>query len=50
MYSFKSGNIIFETEKEIAWTLDGEYGGDHNRVELINDKQSIDIKVRRHEK
>jgi YegS/Rv2252/BmrU family lipid kinase len=50
MYSFKSGNIIFESEKEVAWTLDGEYGGDHRRVELINDKQSVDIKVRTHEK
>jgi YegS/Rv2252/BmrU family lipid kinase len=46
MYSFKSGYMIFEAENEVSWTLDGEYGGNHKTVRLINDKQSIDIKVK----
>jgi diacylglycerol kinase family enzyme len=46
MYSFKSGNMLFESAEEISWTLDGEYGGTFNKVQLINDKQAIDIKVK----
>ena len=27
--SFKTDRIIIESNQEISWTLDGEYGGDH---------------------
>ena len=43
--SFTSGNIKFSSEKKIAWTLDGENGGKHDEVEIINIKQAIDIRV-----
>lgn len=46
MYNFKSGNMVFESENEVAWTLDGEYGGKHTKVELINDKEAMDIIIR----
>ncbi len=46
MYSFKSGNITIESETEIAWTLDGEFGGNHTTVKLINEKEAMDIKVK----
>jgi hypothetical protein len=46
MYSFKSGYIIFESQEEIPWTLDGEFGGEHKTVRLLNSKQAVDIKVR----
>ena len=46
MYSFKSGKMTFEFEEETAWTLDGEYGGAHSRVELLNDKGAMDIIVK----
>ena len=46
MYSFKSGKMTFEFEEETAWTLDGEYGGSHRRVELINDKEAMEIIVK----
>jgi YegS/Rv2252/BmrU family lipid kinase len=46
MYSFKSGNITFESENEVSWTLDGEFGGNHEKVVLLNDKEAIDIKVK----
>lgn len=46
MYSFKSGKMIFEFEEETAWTLDGEYGGNHSKVELLNDKEAMDIIVK----
>lgn len=43
MYSLKTRSIIFESEKEIAWTLDGEYGGDHKNVEIRNLQKAINI-------
>lgn len=46
MYSFKSGRMTIESEKEIAWTLDGEFGGNHKKVELMNDKQAMEIMVK----
>lgn len=46
MYNFKSGRLIFESEEEVAWTLDGEYGGKHTRVELLNDREAVDILVK----
>lgn len=32
MYSFKTNEVHFETEEEIPWTLDGEFGGVHEEV------------------
>ena len=29
IYSFKSKKLMIETEEEVPWTLDGEFGGDH---------------------
>lgn len=46
MYNFKSGRLLFESEDEAAWTLDGEYGGKHTRVELFNEKEAMDIIVK----
>ena len=46
MYNFKSGKLVFESEEEVAWTLDGEYGGKHTKVELLNDKEAMDIIVK----
>ena len=46
MYSFKSGRLFIESEEAIAWTLDGEFGGAHKKVALINEKQAMDIMVK----
>ncbi len=45
VYTFKTGNIQFESEEEIPWTLDGEYGGDHDLVEIENLKQRLEIMI-----
>lgn len=45
MYSFKTEKIIFESLEEIPWTLDGEYGGAHDLVEIENLKQQLEIMV-----
>jgi YegS/Rv2252/BmrU family lipid kinase len=47
MYSFKTGRLHIESEDEVAWTLDGEFGGSHNTVELWNDREAIDINVKK---
>ena len=44
MYSFKTGELYIETEDEVAWTLDGEFGGKHRAVTLKNKQNAIDIK------
>ena len=46
MYSFKSGRLMVESEEEVAWTLDGEYGGRHRQVELRNEKEAMNIMVK----
>lgn len=46
MYSFKTHSIVFESLEEIPWTLDGEFGGEHDMVEIENRKQQLQIMVR----
>lgn len=46
MYSFKSGEIRFESAEKIPWTLDGEFGGAHESVQITNKKQSLQIMVK----
>ena len=46
MYCFKTGSLTIESDEEIAWTLDGEYGGNHTKVELSNKQQAVDIIVK----
>ena len=43
--SFRTGKAVFETEEELAWTLDGENGGLHRRVEINNIHRAIDIRI-----
>jgi len=45
MYTFKTGFITFKSLEEIPWTLDGEYGGEHDYVEIENRKQQLKIMV-----
>lgn len=45
MYCFTTDKIIFESEEPIAWTLDGENGGTHTKVEIQNLCKAIEIRV-----
>ena len=49
IYSFKSSEIKFTSGKEIPWTLDGEFGGNHTELRIQNLKQAIDIMVKKPE-
>ena len=45
MYTFKTSHISFESEEEIPWTLDGEFGGTHYDVEIHNLNKQLQIIV-----
>lgn len=46
MYSFKTNEVHFETEEEIPWTLDGEFGGVHEEVVVKDCQKALDIMVK----
>ncbi len=45
MYSFKTGKIRVESLEEIPWTLDGEYGGQHDDVRIWDNRKALKIIV-----
>ena len=45
MYSFKTKKIKFESLEEIPWTLDGEFGGQHDVVRIKNAQKALKIVV-----
>ena len=46
MYAFKTSSIVLESMEEVAWTLDGEFGGKHTKVELFNKQEAMEIIVK----
>ena len=40
---FQSGNITFESQQQVAWTLDGEFGGDTQLAHISNITRAIRI-------
>lgn len=45
MYCFKTNHIEVEAKQEIAWTLDGEFGGKHKNVTIDNCEKAINIMI-----
>lgn len=45
IYSFRTGEVHFESLEEISWTLDGEFGGVHDEVVIRNRRQGLEIMV-----
>lgn len=45
MYFFRTGNLVCESREPVAWTIDGENGGAHEKVEIQNLCKSIVIRV-----
>ena len=43
VHSFKSGYVELESDEEIPWTLDGEFGGSHTRVEIENRHKALKL-------
>ena len=45
MYTFKTKKITFDSVEEIPWTLDGEFGGEQDYVEIENVQKALEIMV-----
>lgn len=45
IYSFKTDEVRFHCKHEIPWTLDGEFGGDHEEVIVKNIHRALELKV-----
>ena len=45
IYCVRTSFIEIQASEEIAWTLDGEFGGNHKQVVIRDQKQALDIKV-----
>ena len=46
MYSFRTKSLKIESEEMVPWTLDGEFGGEHQEVFIKNNQKAIEIIVK----
>ena len=46
VYSLKTDHIHIRSRRSVAWTLDGEFGGDHWEVDIKNMCKKIDFVVK----
>lgn len=45
MYTFKTDRLRIESQDKLSWTLDGEFGGEHNQIEIKNYKEAINFLI-----
>lgn len=45
MYCFSASSLRIYSEEEVAWTLDGEFGGRHKEVLIKNCMQALQIRI-----
>lgn len=45
IYWFKTARLQIESEEEVAWTLDGEFGGSHKEVLIEDYRETLQIIV-----
>lgn len=43
--SFKTSRITIESDQEVAWTLDGEFGGSHYKAVIENRNGALEIRI-----
>ena len=48
--TFKTSKLKIHSDSPVAWTLDGESGGSHSDVTIINHKQAVRFKIKPSEK
>ena len=41
--SFKASHLKIECSRDTAWTLDGEFGGNHRNVEISIENSAVNI-------
>ncbi|MDE7232977.1 MAG: YegS/Rv2252/BmrU family lipid kinase [Lachnospiraceae bacterium] len=47
IYTFTTESMKVESEEPVAWTLDGEFGGEHCKVQIENWHRALEIRVPR---
>ena len=45
LINVKLSHVTFESDKPVAWTRDGEYGGKHKKVDIYNMPRAMTIKI-----
>ncbi len=45
LYTFQTSSIKFTSSESVSWTLDGEYGGDHQTVLIEDCPRAVEILV-----
>ena len=45
IYTFKTAQLTVEGEEALAWTLDGEFGGEHMKAVISNKQRDLHIRV-----
>ena len=45
--SFHTEQVTITSAEPLPWTLDGEFGGQHEEVHIINKKQALEIMIER---
>lgn len=45
IYTFTTEKLKVKSEEPVAWTLDGEFGGEHLAVEIESWHQALEIRV-----
>lgn len=43
VYRFKTSALTISSLEEVAWALDGESGGSHKRVKIVNNEKAVKI-------
>ena len=45
IHTYKTSELIVESEKPLAWSLDGEFGGEHLKAMISNEQQALQIRI-----
>lgn len=45
MYQTRAKSVVIDFEDQVPWTLDGEYGGEHSHVEILNAEKALTLLV-----
>ena len=45
IYTFKTSHLTLESEEAISWSLDGEFGGEHKKAVIENQRKVLNIRI-----
>ena len=50
IYNFKTAKVKVTCDEPVSWVLDGEFGGEHKEVDIINHANAVQIMAHLHKK